>query len=270
MPDRGDVGLHPVEELVLYAYDELAPSRRPAIDAHLATCAECRREIDLMVSARDAFDRLPAVDVSDETWLTMLDRATTTRQSPVALDGARARLPWRLAYSAIAAAALVTIGALGAYALGGTRAREVQRLRAELADARVAAAVALLREPWSADRLRGVSFGSALLVQDRRISAAFTHALRTDPSPNVRLAVLDAMEGPAFQAGLAREVLAALPEEPLPAVRLAMIELLERTGDAGARGVLETLSRTDPDAAVRSRARSAAAALTGGSQSVQQ
>lgn len=270
MSDRDAARPHPVEKLLLYVYGELESSKHAAVEAHLATCDDCRRDVDRMVETRDAFDRLPLANVSDEAWFTMLGRATASERGPVALGDARPRFLRRAAYPAIAAAALVTVGALGAFALGATRAREVQRLRAELTDARVAAAVALLREPWSVDRLRGVRFGSALLVQDPRITAAFSHALRTDPSPNVRLAVLDAMDGAAFHHGLDREILAALPEEPLPAVRLAMIELLERAGDPRARAVLEMLSQTDPDAAVRSRARNAAATLTSGSPSVQQ
>jgi hypothetical protein len=269
MPDHRSEGAHPAEELLLYAYGELPTPARAAVEAHLATCEECRRELDGLAEVRAAVDALPLADVGDEAWSAMLRRATMPGRKVVVLGG-RQRTLRRVAYPAIAAAALVTAGALGAFVLGATRAREVERLRAELADARAIAAVALMREPGSADRLRGVSAGSSLLVHDARISAAFARALRTDPSPNVRLAVLDAMEGAARYRGLEREILAALPGERLPAVRLAMIDLLERMGDAGARAVLESLALSDPDAAVRARARNASAALSSRRQSVQQ
>jgi hypothetical protein len=130
-------------------------------------------------------------------------------------------------------------------------------LRAEVREARAIATIALLRAPRSAERLRGVTVGTALLSGDARVTAAFTHALRYDPSPNVRLAVLDAIDIAPQRALLNAVILDALPNEPLPAVRLAMIELIARLDDPAARASLADVALADPDSTVRARARAA-------------
>jgi len=162
----------------------------------------------------------------------------------------------------LAAAALLAAAVLALAVSSARQGRDVERLRAELRETRAMAVVALLREPESTERLRGVALGEPLLAGDARVAAAFVTALRSDPSPNVRLAVLDAVDGAPRHAQLAAEILRALPDEPQPAVRLAMIELLVEFGGADARDALNAVAHGDPDPAIRARARVAADRLS--------
>lgn len=241
---------HPTAEIYLYAYGEADAEQRARVEAHLSACATCRSVLDDLHATRAALGALPIVDLPAERWDHML-RAAASR--PMASRSAR---PSRTRAVLGLAAALLLVAVTSAITLG-IRRQETERLRAEVREARAIAAIALLRAPRIAERLRGVTFGSALLSGDARVSAAFTHALRYDPSPNVRLAVLDAIDVAPQRALLNDVILGALPNEALPAVRLAMIELIARLGDPAARASLADLARTDADSSVRARASAA-------------
>jgi hypothetical protein len=89
--------------------------------AHLASCAECRAEWDLMLAARRLEARAPAVDVDVI--------ATALRQRLAAERSGRPRGRWTwLAASAAAAAAAVAV------AVTSTRAPEVQTVPIAVAE----------------------------------------------------------------------------------------------------------------------------------------
>ena len=54
---------HPEELLAAYVDGALGTSERAAVDAHLASCARCREEIELSRSARTALRSLPEAEV---------------------------------------------------------------------------------------------------------------------------------------------------------------------------------------------------------------
>ena len=250
MPDTSDLSnaSHPTAEIYLFAYGEADQEQRTRVEAHLSACATCRSVLDDLQATRAALGALPMVDLPAERWENMFRNVASHR--PMAWRGARMS---RTRAILGLAAALLLVAATSVITLG-IRRRETERLRAEVREARAIASIALLRAPRSAERLRGVTFGSALLTGDARVSAAFAHALQYDPSPNVRLAVLDAIDVAPQRALLNDVILGALPNEPLPAVRLAMIELIARLGDPAARASLADVARTDTDSSVRARA----------------
>jgi hypothetical protein len=251
MADMTDLSsaAHPTAEIYLYAYGEADAEQRARVEAH-AACPTCRNMLEELQATRAALGALPIVDLPAERWEHML-RSVAGRLNA----WRRARISRRRAILGLAAGLLLVAGT-SAITLG-IRRRETERLRAEVREARAIATIALLRAPRSAERLRGVTFGSALLSGDTRVSAAFAHALRYDPSPNVRLAVLDAIDIAPQRALLNDVILDALPNEPLPAVRLAMIELIARLDDPAARASLADVALADPDSTVRARARAA-------------
>jgi len=252
--------VHPDAELLLLAVGEATPAQRAAVMEHLGGCAECRASLRELRDAGRELDAQPMSDMSELAWERALRAATASRVAP-AID----RRSWRASAPVVAglvAAVLVVAAVLALSVAGARQEREVERLRAELRETRSLAVVAMLREPESAQRLRGVALGGPLLGDDPRVAAAFVTVLRSDPSPNVRLAVLDAVDGAPRHAQLTAEILRALPAEPQPAVRLAMIELVAELGDPGLRDALNALAKGDPDPSVRARARIASDRLT--------
>jgi hypothetical protein len=251
---------HPGAELLLFVTDEASAAQRAAVTAHLTRCAECRASLRDLRETCIELAAQPLDDMSDPAWDRALRAAIPPRFSRSVDRGS-----WRSSRAVGAglfAAALLVAAVLALTVSSARQGREVERLHAELRETRAMAVVALLREPESAERLRGVALGEPLLADDARVAAAFVTALRSDPSPNVRLAVLDAVDGAPRHAQLAAEILRALPDEAQPAVRLAMIELVAEFGGADARDALNAVAHGDPDPAVRARARAAADRLS--------
>lgn len=86
-----------------------AESRR-AVEAHVASCAECAEELALLRSLRSALEPAPRVDVQ------RIAAAVNARTTNAPTRDAT-RAPWRIA---IAAAALLAVGAVG-YAVSTRR-----------------------------------------------------------------------------------------------------------------------------------------------------
>ena len=257
---EGRVSDHPDDELLLFVVGEATPAQRAAVMEHLGGCAECRASLRELRETYGELDAQPVADLSELEWERALRAATLPRVAP-SID----RRPWRSSAPVVAglcAAVLLAAAVLALSVAGARQEREVERLRAELGETRALAVVAMLREPESAERLRGVALGGPLVGHDARVAAAFVTVLRSDPSPNVRLAVLDAVDGAPRHAQLTAAVLTALPAEPQPAVRLAMIELVAELGDPRLRDALNGIASGDPDPSVRARARIASDRLT--------
>jgi len=251
---------HPDAELLLFVADEATAAQRAAVNEHLADCAECRTSLSELRGAFVELDAQPTPDMSDLEWQRTLRAALSPRVAPFVERGSWRSSP--IAAAGLIAAVFLVAAVLSFAALGARQEREVERLRAELRDSRAQMVVAMLREPESAERLRGVALGGPLLGQDARVAAAFVTVLRSDPSPNVRLAVLDAVDAAPRHAQLATEILTALPGEPQPAVRLAMIDLVAELGEPRARDALNAVASGDPEPSVRARARAAAERLS--------
>ena len=257
---EGRISDHPDDELLLVVAGEATQAQRAAVMQHLGGCAECRASLRELRETSLELDAQPMVDVSEPEWERALRAATARRLAP-----SGDRRSWHVSAPAVAGlvAAVFLVAAVLALSVAGVRQqREFERLRAELRETRTLAVVAMLREPESAERLRGVALGGPLLEHEARVAEAFVTVLRSDPSPNVRLAVLDAVDGAPRHAQLTAEILRALPAEPQPAVRLAMIELVAELGDPRLRDALDAVASGDPDPSVRARARTARDRLT--------
>ena len=76
-----------------------------AVEAHVAGCAECAAEVTLLRSLRSELMSAPAIDTQRIAAAVLAQTAASPRRGP-----ARRGTPWRIA---IAAAALVAVGAIG-------------------------------------------------------------------------------------------------------------------------------------------------------------
>ncbi len=71
---------------------------------------------------------------------------------------------------------------------------EIAALRAEVRDTKELVVLSMLHQQSANDRLAGVSYSNGLGPLDPQITQALLHSLQYDPSPDVRLAALDALE----------------------------------------------------------------------------
>jgi anti-sigma factor RsiW len=125
------------DQLPDFLHDQLAPTARAAVAAHVASCAACSRELELLRRLRGAMRAAPNIDVARiVAALPRSSRAETRRASEQRADWRR--LDWRIA------AAIVTIavgGGAAAILSGGSRdAKAPQTIaQAPLAGAQVGA-----------------------------------------------------------------------------------------------------------------------------------
>ena len=210
------------------------------IRAHLAGCSSCRTEIENLSAIWTKLGVLPQEQPSPE----VREKFYGTLEAYIAgMEGEREKLglgrslsrlaahlmPRRPAYQAALALALLAVGLGGGFWLGGRRPgieNEISSLRQEVGDIRQTAALSLLRQPSSSDRLMGVSWAGNVRQPAKTTVDALVRTLNEDPSVNVRLAAVDALYLFADRPGVKEGLVASLAGQSSPLVQVALIDLL--------------------------------------------
>lgn len=131
-----------------------------ALEEHLATCSECRAELDAFRGSAAALATLPAEEAPPpELRERLLERAGAERSNVVPLRPRRSRAV--LVSGALAAAAVVAAVALGLYALSLSRSLDDERAATDVLADPAARALPLQGAPG---RLVVASDGRAALV----------------------------------------------------------------------------------------------------------
>lgn len=255
---------------------DLAPDEERALLEHLATCATCQREADLM---REVWARLGEVPIEPPDSERLRARvsaavgaldgdvvATPSSSPPRAPTGATAGVSpgrpsgtqGRLQWAASLAAALVMGVLLGREISGRPAAppAELSALRQELRDTREMVTLALLRQSSATERLRGVNWTERIEDPGADVMAALLDALAHDPNVNVRLAAVDALVRYADRPSVRTRAVAALTGSPSdPLVQVALIDLLVQLREPTSKVAFQQLVKdADADPTVRDRA----------------
>ena len=126
---------------------------------------------------------------------------------------------------------------------------EIAGLREEVHDTRQLVVLSMLQQQSANDRLAGVSYSNHFSPPDPRIVQALLHSLQYDPSPDVRLAALDALqragrEGEAASAAT-RGLVEAFQYQKSPLVQIALVDSFVELRPPEARTLLQKVSN-DP------------------------
>ncbi len=229
----------------------------PEAAGHLAACAECR------LAAADLerlWERLGGLTASAPSALLRRDfegllagyregLAGQPAAATVAAGGGRAtrafrrrralRRTYQLAYGLAALLAGVVVGVVSR---PDSHAGEVREMRAELHALRQDVALSMLQQTSASARLQGVSVGAQVAHQDPEVLAALLRTLATDPSANVRLAVVDALAGRAGEPAVQARLADALRKEASPLVQIALADALLSADGARARQLVAPLA----------------------------
>ncbi len=237
---------------------ELAPAERRRLDQHLSACPRCAAEA---AALGELWRGLGGPD--DERPSAFLGaRFERALEREIAAEAARAAVPvpttrWLLAAGLAAALAVgVALGLL--LSASGGAARDVARLRGEIAALHEVVAVSLLRQSSPSERLQGVAYGRGLAQSDPRVVDALLAALADDGNVNVRLAALEALAPTTALPRNRTRLVAAVAAQDSPLVQLTAIDLLLESDGAAARRDLERLladPELDPTVASYLRAR---------------
>ena len=232
---------------------ELDDDARSAWERHLAGCDACASLLAARRRVLDVYDGL-APDAEATLDLSRL---------PVATGRA---VWWRPATAVAAGLLLLVLGALAGRmrapdAPGGVALREIEQRLTEL---EVQLVVARIDRPTAAERLRATAAGVALVHRDPRIIDSLLDALEADPSPNVRMAIIDALYLIGDTTHVEQRFASLLAAQASPMTRIALIELAADRRLKGTLGELRRVATESSEGAVRERAAWAIGALTRG------
>ena len=137
---------------------------------------------------------------------------------------------------------LLLAGLGGGWWLRGLRgpaqdqAGEIAGLREEVHDTRQLVVLSMLQQQSANDRLAGVSYSNRLSPPDPQIMQALLHSLQYDPSPDVRLAALDALQragsGGKSAPAATRGLVEAFQYQNSPLVQVALVDSFRRIAPA--------------------------------------
>jgi HEAT repeat protein len=159
---------------------------------------------------------------------------------------------------------LLLVGLVGGWWLSGldgsAHESEIAALRTEVRDTKALVVLSMLQQQSANDRLAGVAYSNSLGPLDPQITEALLHSLQYDPSPNVRLAALDALQransgGKAPSAAM-RGLVDAFKQQDSPLVQIAFLDSFIELRLPEARPLLQKVS-SDPAYGLEVRERAA-------------
>lgn len=226
------------QDLVDHLSGELSPERSLELKDALANSPELREELAELEAFFTAVQQAPEPRPSamaDARFATLLqDEMTVSEKPQVKVIGLR------LYHYAAAAAAVLLIFTAGWY-LGSA---EDRALTAQLTEARSEMETLMQNDRPSA-RIRAANVALELTLADPTTIGNLGYLLRNDPSPNVRLAALEALQGFPESAEVREQLLSAMRELPPEVVRFELIEALVRLKEKRLLPYLEELMNTD-------------------------
>jgi hypothetical protein len=260
---------------------------RRALEAHFASCDDCRREALDLREAWQAMEALPDEEPSPmlrQRFDAMLEgwqvrdlpvRPMPTRvvaPQPRTRDARWWQTPSVWSGALAAAAVLLVFGLIGAgFVLGRSASStdasaaaarvELAELRNEMHGMRQMVAISLLHQDSVTERLRGVSWSNQLDAPDAEIVNTLVDTLTHDSNVNVRLAAIDALRQFAQTTpdGQNKQLRAALVQsiatQSSPLVQISLIDTMVQLRERDAVTVLRTLADdATANKAVRQRA----------------
>ncbi len=228
---------------------QISAADEQTLAAHLAACATCKTEAELMTSTWNQLGELDD-DVPHE-------RLRARFHAGLAAYEARESRHWTERFLDLwwpkqpvlqlgLAAAFALVGVLVGQQLPSPVDAEVAALRAEVRTV----GLALLDHQSASERLLGIEW-SQRASPTPELVAALLERVQYDANLNVRLAAVDALRAldrPEASAGLA----AALGRQESPLVQVAVTDaLLASGGGIGIEAVRAVLARSELDPAVR-------------------
>lgn len=259
------------EKFADYLAGDLDEKTLREVRGHLTECPSCRAELETLSAIWTKLGVLPREQPSPdlrekfygtlEAYLADMEGEMEKPGLGRSLSGFAALLmPRRPFYRAALALALLAVGVGGGFWLGARRPsirNEISSLRLEVGEMRQTAALSLLRQPSSSDRLMGVSWAENVRQPARPTLDALLRTLNEDPSINVRLAAVDALYLFAGIPGVKVGLVNSLARQRSLLVQVALIDLLVSVKEKRALESLKLLAANEKlEPGVRKKAES--------------
>jgi hypothetical protein len=256
------------ENLADYLTGTLSAPELRDVQQHVASCAECRAELESLERTWQLLGRVPAPAPDGEAMQERFARVLAHVEPHARTGFAGPSVGWtsgRLTRHSLVAAAAATVMLIGVTVgrlTAPSHAADVAAMRDELRSMRVMVGLSLMQQSSASERLRGVSWSGQIDQPGNELVEALLDTLMHDPNDNVRLATVDALKRFADREVVRRGTADALLRQTSPLVQIALIEFAVENKDRGASEALLRLSR-DPmvNETVRARATRAAQRL---------
>jgi hypothetical protein len=164
---------------------------------------------------------------------------------------------WQPAFQLAAAILLVIVGyAVGRGQPDQAARHEIGELRGELHGMREMVALSLLQQESAVERLRGVSFSQHIDAPSSTVLTALLDTLAHDSNANVRLAAIDTLREFTGQERVRTGLVQALRTQPSPMIQIALIDAMVEMRERRSLDVLRAIiTDQTTNEAVRQRAR---------------
>lgn len=245
-----------------YVAGTLEKEARRELEAHIAACDHCRKEVTSIGAIWTNLGMLPEEQPSEAMrarFLALLDayqQGLAQGRDKVLFKDVVDRwlLSWWPRQPAIQFGLAVALLVVGFFfgnlmtqnpAANNANNMEVQQLREQFTQMQRLVALSLLEQQSPIARLKGVSWSYRLQEPDRQVVDALLNTLDRDPSVNVRLAALDALLQFSDQEKVREGLVASLPGQPSPMVQVALIDLLVEIQEKQSLGALNKFAEAD-------------------------
>lgn len=223
------------ERFADYLTGDLDEAARAEVQTHIAGCPACCEDLENLTLVWAKLGVLPEEQPGSAVrsrFYAMLEDYKAT-QSATAPAAPRARwTEWfsfrRPAFAASFAAVLLLVGLGAGWLLSRGRlgGPDYASLSREVQDMRQQVALSLLDRSSASDRLQGVSYSAAVKNPNAPTLDALFKAVDADPSPNVRLAAVDALYLFRDRPGVRERLVQSLSVQGYPLVQVALIDFL--------------------------------------------
>jgi hypothetical protein len=263
------------ELLTAWLDDQLTGEERASVNAHVAGCENCRRELEASRRVWALMGDVPSPEPPAGTLIrfnAMLDTYKDSVAADTRAPGVWAKL--RLLFTlqpgfAVAYSLLLIVAGLGLgrwlsgsgspVMAGGQDKQQLAALTTQVSEMRELMMKSLLQNPSASERIKGISYTSEIKTVDKSVIEALLTTLNDDPNVNVRLMTLEALthyaSNPSVRAGLVESI--SQQESPLVQAAMAdvMLKLQEKNAIKPLRKLLQqknlnTLVRNKVEAAI--------------------
>jgi hypothetical protein len=254
-----------VEQLTLYSYGEVSPEVEERVEAHLATCAQCKAEFAKHRAFMDILDHRDEAIGADATLLTSCRVDFRQQLAAEATRKARGWSGWLESlrnFSQFHIPFRVPVGALALVALGFFAARYTPQ--------RFGGVQAGLGQPMFST-VKSIQPGDSGQVQiavdevqrhvvsgdldDPHIQRLLLDAVHEESNPGLRVESIGVLQNSGDSAEIRQALIDSITHDPDPGVRLKAIGGLKQyAGDASVRKALAGVLLKDDNAGVRVQA----------------
>ncbi|HYO83377.1 MAG TPA: HEAT repeat domain-containing protein [Bryobacteraceae bacterium] len=235
----------------------------PELDGHLKSCRLCELEAAEFRQTWQMLGSLPQAEPAP--WVSTRFYAALNAYEQGRTESVRAGWvarwwPSKPAWQAVISCACLLVGLGGGYRLAQrapetSDGTEISQMRKEMAGMRQLVTLSLLQQQSATERLRGVTWSYRAEPEDTQVLSALLQTVTADPSPDVRLAAVDALRNLGHNSTARRGLVQALQRQDSPLVQLAIVDALTDLKERSATPALQQLVRSgDVDENVRKRA----------------